>query len=189
MSRKLTSFTLLIGMALLATAATAADDPAALAEASAAYCNSTATEAMTQPDEIAAKVEEAIALLEKEGSAAFPKFQGEGSPFLFSGTYMWIHSLDEGVMLMHPMKYKLNGKSIIGLKDKKGKRFFATMNKVVKEQGSGWVEYYWPKPGSDEIVRKVSFVKGCKSADGQEMVVGCGLYKFDDSTLAGLAIN
>ena len=36
----------------IAAAATAAADPAALAEASAAYCNSTATEAMTQPDEM-----------------------------------------------------------------------------------------------------------------------------------------
>ncbi len=129
--------------------------PAALAAESAAYCNSTAT---------------------------FLKFQGKGSKFLFNGTYVWIHTLDDGVMPMHPMKYKPNGKSIVGLKDKKGKRFFSTMNALVKDKGAGWVEYYWPMPGCDQIVHKVSYVRCCKSADGINLVVGCGLYKFDEST-------
>ena len=190
MIRKYKILILVSALALtLAAAAQAADDPAVLAEASAAYCNSTATDKMTQPADLVAKVKEACALLEAEGTAAFAKFQGEGSEFLFAGTYMWIHSLDDATMLMHPMKYKLNGKSVMGLKDKKGKRFFATMNKVVKANGEGWVEYYWPKPGSNEIVRKVSYVRGCTSADGVDLVVGCGLYKYDDTTLSGLTIN
>jgi len=166
-----------------------AGDPAALAAASAEYCNSTASDAMTKPDVVTTKVEQACALLEAEGTAAFAKFQGQGSEFLFEGTYIWVHSLTEGTMLMHPMKYKLNGKSVLGLKDKKGKRLFATMNKVVKESGSGWVEYYWPKPGSKDVAHKVSYVRGCSTADGQDVVVGCGLYRFDDATLAGLQIN
>ncbi len=190
MSRRTNVFALAVVLTLATVAgALAADDPAALAEESAAYCNSTAGDGMTQPSVLVDQVKKACALLEKEGTAAFAKFQGEGSEYLFEGTYMWIHTLDDGTMLMHPMKYKLNGKSVIGLKDKKGKRFFATMNKVVKADGEGWVEYYWPKPGSNEIVRKVSYVRGCKSADGKDLVVGCGLYKYDDKTLAGLTIN
>ena len=165
-----------------------AQDADALAAESAAYCNSTAKEGMTSPAVITTKVAEACKLLEKEGTAAFAKFQGKNSEFLYAGTYMWIHSLDDGTMLMHPMKPKLNGKNILGLKDKKGKRFFSTMNKMVKENGEAWVEYYWPKPGTNEIVHKVSYVKGCTLPDGQHVVVGSGLYRFDDSTLAGLEI-
>ncbi len=167
----------------------AQDDAAALAAESAEYCNSTAKDANTKPDVIMAKVAEACALLEKEGAAAYPKFQGKGSEFLYAGTYMWIHSLDSGKMLMHPMKHKLNGKDIIALKDKKGKRFFSTMNKAVKAGGEAWVEYYWPKPGTNEIVRKISYVRGCKTPDGQNVVVGSGLYKYDDATVASLEIQ
>ncbi len=188
MNRKILILTL-VALASTQVCTASAQDAAALAEESAAYCNSTATDTPTDPGLIIAKVTEACALLEKEGTAAFPKFQGKGSKFLFNGTYVWIHTLDDGVMLMHPMKYKLDGQSIIGMKDKKGKRFFATMNAVVKEKGAGWVDYYWPKPGSSDIVHKVSYVRGCKSADGINLVVGCGLYKFDETATAGLGIN
>jgi signal transduction histidine kinase len=182
----LTTLLLLAGVC----AVMAQDDPAAaLAAESAEYCNSTAKDANTSPDVITAKVAVACALLEKEGAAAFPKFQGKDSEFLYEGTYMWIHSLDDGTMLMHPMKYKLNGKIIVSLKDKKGKRFFSTMNKFVKADGEAWVEYYWPKPGTDEIVRKISYVKGCTLPDGRNIVVGSGLYKYDDATVSSLTIN
>ncbi len=172
-----------------ACAAMAQDDPAALAAESAEYCNSTAKDGMTSPTVIQDKVAVACAVLEKEGAEAFVKFQGADSEFLYAGTYMWIHSLDDGTMLMHPMKYKLNGKNIISLKDKKGKRFFATMNKAVKADGDGWVEYYWPKPGTNEIVRKISYVQGCTLPDGPNGVVGSGLYRDDDSTVESLNIQ
>lgn len=191
MNIKTTSILMIAILILTGTCAALAqdDDAAALAAESAAYCNSTAKEGMTSPDVIEAKVAVACAVLEKGGPTAFAKFQGNNSEFLYEGTYMWVHSLDDGNMLMHPMKYKLNGKNIVGLKDKKGKRFFSTMNKVVKASGDGWVEYYWPKPGTNEIVRKISYVKGCTMPDGQNVVVGSGLYRFDDSTVATLEIQ
>ncbi len=189
MGRKIMTLAM-TGILLLSMAGIAnAEDPAALAAESAEYCNSTATAENTSPDVIQAKVATACALLEKEGEPAFVKFQGKDSDFLYAGTYMWIHSLDDGTMLMHPMKHKLNGKNIISLKDKKGKRFFATMNKEVKAGGEAWVEYYWPKPGTDEIVRKISYVKGCKLPDGRNVVVGSGLYKYDDATVSSLTIH
>jgi methyl-accepting chemotaxis protein len=189
MSRKLNTVGLIALILIIGASALAQDDAAALAAESAAYCNSTAQEGITSPDVITAQVAKACSVLEKEGVDAFAKFQGEGSEFLYEGTYMWIQSLDNGNMLMHPMKPKLNGKNVIGLKDKKGKRFFSTMNKMVKANGNAWVEYYWPKPGSKEIVHKVSYVKGCTLPDGQKVVVGSGLYRFNDSTLANLEIH
>ncbi len=186
-----TLFTTLAAATLLMAAgdALAQDAAATLAQESETYCNSTVNDRPTDPKLVIAKVDEACALLEKEGTAAFPKFQGTNSPFLFEGTYIWVHSLNDCVMLMHPIKYKLVGQNLIGMKDTAGKRFFTSMNKVVREQGAGWVEYQWPKPGSDEIVRKVSYVKGCKTADGVDVVVGCGLYKVDKVATAGLTIN
>jgi hypothetical protein len=161
----------------------------ALAAESEAYCNSTATDKMTDPAAVIANVDKACALLEKEGLPALAQLQGKGSSFIFEGTYIWVHSLADGTMLMHPIKYKLNGQNVIGMKDTNGKRFFATMNQAVREKGAGWVEYMWPMPGTDDIIHKVSYVKGCKTADGHELVVGCGLYKFGPEVTSTLAIQ
>ena len=68
------------------------------------------------PQMVVDKVNEAAAILEKEGKAAFPKFKGKDSQFIFAGTYIWIHD-EAGNMRMHPIVYKLEGKSIIDLKD------------------------------------------------------------------------
>ncbi len=126
------------------------------------------------PQMVMDKVNKAAALLGKEGKAAFPKFQGKDSEFIFAGTYIWIHDL-AGLMRMHPIKYKMDGKSCIDFKDTNGKMFFATMNEVVKAKGSGWVDYMWPKPGEKTSSLKVSYVKLVK-VGGDEFVVGCGIY-------------
>ncbi len=160
-----------------------------LAAESEAFCTSTRKEGTTPPSLIVSKVEEGCRLLQKEGTAAFDKFKGTGSPFIFQGTYIWIHSQKNTTMLMHPIKFKMEGKRLIGLKDKKGKRFFSVMNKLVKENGAGWVEYLWPKPGTKDIVRKISYVKGCMSADGVAMILGCGIYNADAADLSKLDIQ
>jgi signal transduction histidine kinase len=63
------------------------------------------------------------------------------------------------------------------------------MNNLVNEKGQGWVEYFWPVPGSKEIVRKVSFVKKATLPDGTEVVVGCGIYNGDAAAIAKLDIK
>lgn len=163
--------------------------PEELAVESEAYVKTTEKTTPTQPAAIVAKVEEACALLTKEGPAAFPKFKGKGSAFLFEGTYIWIHSLKETKMLMHPIKFKMEGNELIGLKDEKGKRFFVAMNNVSNEKGAGWVEYFWPVPGSKDIVRKVSYVKKCTMSDGVDVVIGAGIYNGDPAEMAKLEIK
>jgi methyl-accepting chemotaxis protein len=88
--------------------------------------------------------------------------------------YFWIHDLDD-VMVMHPIKAELNGKKLDQLKDKNGKLFFTEMNRVVKTQQAGFVEYYWPKPGAatDVGVPKISYVAGFQPWG---WVVGTGIY-------------
>lgn len=145
----------------------------ALAKESEAQCAATAATKPT-PQIIIQKVEEACALLAKEGDAALPKFKGKSSSFLFAGTYIWIHDMN-GVMIMHPIKPSMVGQHLIGLKDSNGKLFFTEMNNLVRDKGAGWVDYYWPKPGEKDRSLKVSYVK--KTAfKGKEYVVGCGVY-------------
>jgi signal transduction histidine kinase len=141
-----------------------------------------AASAKTKPtiEMIVDKVNKACDLLAKEGKAAYPKFKGKDSEFIFAGTYIWIHDMG-GVMRMHPIKFKLDGNSVTGLKDTKGKFLFVEFNKVAKEKGSGWVDYMWPKPGEKDPSRKVSYVKLVKTPDGDELVAGCGVYDLPDA--------
>jgi cytochrome c len=137
-------------------------------------CKATAT---TKPTAkmIVEKVDAACALLEKEGLASLPKFKGKDSEFIFAGTYIWINSADEGIMTMHPIKPKMEGRPLVESRDANGKQFFAEMNKLVREKGSGWVEYMWPKPGEKEPSLKISYVKAA-TIDGKKYTVGCGVY-------------
>ncbi len=176
-------------LALMAAPAFAEVSAEELAVESEAFVKTTEKTTPVMPETIMAKVDQACALLAKEGQAAFPKFKGKGSAFLFDGTYIWIHTLKETKMLMHPIKFKMEGNELIGLKDEKGKRFFVAMNNLVNEKGQGWVEYFWPVPGSKEIVRKVSFVKKATLPDGTDVVVGCGIYNGDPAAIAKLDIK
>lgn len=146
-----------------------------------------AASAATKPtaEMIVKKVEKAHKLLTEEGEGAYGKFKGKESEFIFAGTYLWIHDM-EGVMLMHPIKYKMEGKRLIGLKDVNGKLFFTEMNKLAREKGAGWVAYMWPKPGEKEPSLKVSYVKLCKMKGDKEVVIGCGVYDLPEDQVKTL---
>lgn len=189
MSNIINTLVVIFFSTLLVTPTFAETSAEQLAAESEAYVKTTVKTTPTMPETIVSKVNEACTLLTKEGPAAFPKFKGKGSPFLFDGTYIWIHTLKETKMLMHPIKYKIEGDELIGLKDEKGKRFFVAMNNLVNDQGQGWVEYYWPAPGSTEIVRKISFVKKCTMSDGTDVVLGSGIYNGDPAAIAKLDIK
>ena len=126
------------------------------------------------PQMIMDKVDKAAALLKKEGKAAFPKFRGKDSEFIFAGTYMVIQDLS-GRVLMHPIKYKMEGQNMVDLKDSNGKLFFIAINEVAKTKGAGWVDYMWPKPGEKTPSLKVSYGK-LVNVEGEDLILGCGIY-------------
>jgi methyl-accepting chemotaxis protein len=92
--------------------------------------------------------------------------------------YFWINDMAPK-MVMHPYKPELNGKDLSGNKDPNGKALFIEFVRVVQQQGSGFVMYFWPKPGMDKPVEKVSFVKGFAPWG---WVVGTGAYTDDVDT-------
>ena len=86
--------------------------------------------------------------------------------------YFWINDLND-LMVMHPIKPELDGKKLDKLKDKNGKLLFLEFNRTVREQGGGFVDYLWPKPGSEEGVPKISYVMGFQPWG---WVIGTGIY-------------
>jgi methyl-accepting chemotaxis protein len=91
----------------------------------------------------------------------------------YSGNeYFWIND-NTPVMVMHPMKPELDGKPLAGSKDPSGKALFVEMVDTVKAGGAGYVPYLWPKPGSDQPVPKVAYVKGFAPWG---WIIGSGVY-------------
>ncbi|MNB87769.1 Methyl-accepting chemotaxis protein 4 [compost metagenome] len=89
--------------------------------------------------------------------------------------YFWIND-SHPTMVMHPMKPELDGKDLSGVEDKQGLRLFVTFADLAKAQGAGEVAYYWPKPGVEEPVRKISYIKRFAPWD---WIIGTGVYVDD----------
>ena len=82
----------------------------------------------------------------------------------------------QGRIVMHPINPKLDGTDQSTFKDPKGKTLFAEMVKVARDQGQGFVDYMWPKPGASEAVAKLSYVQLFKEWG---WIVGTGVYVDD----------
>ena len=93
--------------------------------------------------------------------------------------YFWIQSYDN-VIVMHPIKPALNGKNMNGTVGPDGVKLFDEFVNVATEKGSGFVEYTWPKPGHDQPVPKISFVKAFAP---WKWIVGSGIYVDDVDTI------
>lgn len=123
------------------------------------------------------KVEAAATLLTAEGEAGYAKIKDPAGEYRFAGGqgYLWIQSID-GIMLMHPIKPNLDGKGLMNMKDVDGVYLFVAFGELAEEHGSGWVPYKWPKPGQSESSQKISYVKLVTLPNGDQVVIGCGLY-------------
>lgn len=110
-------------------------------------------------EECIAKTKEAGALAASEGGdAAFAKVNDPKGPFVWKDSYVFALDMATGMVAAHPIKPKLIGKKLTGLKDIKGKMFFVEFIKVGKEKGEGWVSYWWPKPGEKKPSPKNTYV-------------------------------
>jgi methyl-accepting chemotaxis protein len=89
--------------------------------------------------------------------------------------YFWVNDMQPH-MVMHPTKPELDGKDLSASKDPSGKLLFIDMINVVRASGAGFVNYEWPRPGSDNPVPKISYVKGYSPWG---WVIGSGVYVDD----------
>ncbi|WP_395702702.1 methyl-accepting chemotaxis protein [Aquabacterium sp.] len=89
--------------------------------------------------------------------------------------YFWVNDMQPR-MLMHPIKPELNGQDLGAMKDPNGFALFQAMVETVRRNGQGFVAYQWPKPGADQPVDKISYVKGFAPWG---WIVGSGVYTGD----------
>ncbi|NCC50017.1 MAG: hypothetical protein EOM20_02255 [Spartobacteria bacterium] len=135
-----------------------------------------------QKQDVIDAVDQAVSILEEKGEAGLEEV---GAIRFDDGNYVFVNDLEANT-LMH-IKPHLIGKNLVALKDDTGKRFFAEFTKMVQTgetekggvtyyNGSGWVDYRWPKPDEKEFSEKETYVKGCLMGD-KNVYVGAGFYK------------
>ena len=100
--------------------------------------------------------------------------------------YFWVNDMQTR-MLMHPIKPELDGKDMSTYTDPLGNHLFQQFADTVKASEQGFVFYMWPRPGSEQPVQKVSYVKGFAP---WHWVIGSGVYvDMVDSAVATRAIK
>ncbi|MEN8260628.1 MAG: cache domain-containing protein, partial [Pseudomonadota bacterium] len=90
-------------------------------------------------------------------------------------TYVFVNDMN-GTVLVNPPTPEIKGKNLIDMKDAKGKAFMRELIETAKTKGSGWVDYWWPKPGEDKPSKKMSYFKKAKIPNGEMVIVGSGIY-------------
>ncbi len=86
------------------------------------------------------------------------------------GYYFIIDS--KAFMISDPAKPSVNGKNLYNFHDKKGNYLFQDMIKVTNRYGSGYVQYWWEKPGFG-VSPKLTYVSKLK---GLGWIIGTGVY-------------
>ncbi len=85
--------------------------------------------------------------------------------------YFFIYDTS-GVCLSLPPKQELQGKNLIGMKDENNVYLVKDLITKAKE-GGGFVTYVWPKPPSNNVVKKLSYAR---LIPGTNYMIGTGIY-------------
>ena len=120
-------------------------------------------------------VDRAASLVSLKGKEAFPLLRDRKGPFVFMDTYVFIQT-PQGIELVNPAQPSLEGKNLIDLKDLKGRSFVRDEINAALKDGKAWLECYWYKPGDNEPVPKLTFVRRVDH-DDETFIVGSGFYR------------
>ena len=133
-----------------------------------------APRATEQSKKVEPLVLNAAALVDKEGKAAFAEFRKKDSEWFHGDTYLFVYDLKANVLL-NPAFPQREGTNVTGQKDAKGKLLHQEIIRVAETDGSGWVDYMFPKPGQTVPSQKWTFVKKA-TIDGTPGLVASGFF-------------
>ncbi len=126
-------------------------------------------------EECMAKCKQAADMAEAKGlEATLAAIMDKNGPFVWKDTYVFCIDIDKKANIAHPIKPKLIGKNLMHVKDVNKKLFFAEFVNTAKGQGSGWVDYMWPKPGEKKPSPKATYVY---KVPGKSVLMAAGIYE------------
>ena len=127
-------------------------------------------------DEVVARVREAVALLSKEGERGFAAHRKPKSHFVWKDSYVFVSDCKKGIILANPYQPEREGKPIAAGATYAGltaAERAAAQCATVDRPNDGWWAYHFPEPGTQKIIRKVSYLL---MVPGTKWLVGAGVY-------------
>jgi len=128
-----------------------------------------------EPFFVVEQVNDAVDLLAEKGEEAFAILRDRKSGFRFLDAYVFVIDTD-GNHVVNVAFPELEGTNTLDMVDSMGKNIGRGMLAEVEANGSGWVDYQWPRPGDERPAKKSSYVRGVE-VDGRTLVVGAGIYR------------
>ena len=128
--------------------------------------------------QLVAMVNDAAALMAKEGEAAFAEFQVIGSRWRYGEYYLFVYAVD-GTCVFHPEEPTFVGKNLIDLRDSDGRPVIRDITRVARRQGpdaSGWVFYMWENRRQLAPTWKAAFIRKVITPDNKVYAIGSGIF-------------
>ena len=123
-------------------------------------------------EEAAAMVKKAVAYLKANGKPKMIEQAGNSKgQFVDRDLYLTIYDMN-GVVLAHGVNPRIVGKNLSDLRDADGKLFVKELLAAAKAAGTGWVDYKWVNPISNEILAKSAYFERV-----DDVIVASGFYK------------
>ncbi len=139
-------------------------------------CFATATAVQAQgygvgtPVEAKKMVERAVAYIRSYGEErALKEFSKPNGKFQWRDLYVFAYDA-EGVVVGHPNP-KLIGQNLYDVPDTRGKRFRKEIVDLANSRGSGWVDYLYVNPMTQQEEFKITYFHKVGN-----LIVSCGAY-------------
>lgn len=129
-------------------------------------------------EEVVALVQHSKAAVEENALQAFARINRAEHPYKDRDNpslYIFVFDTDLTVVA-HAIKTGVIGKNVKGKPDSKGKMFRDEMLDKAMRHGSGWVDYYFTNPKTNEVEHKVAYIELANGSDGKQYIVGSGMY-------------
>jgi cytochrome c len=122
-------------------------------------------------DEAVAMVKKAVDLIKASGAEkAYAEFSNPKGKFVDRDLYVVVYDMS-GKCLAHGANAKMIGRDLIDNKDVDGKEFVKERVDMMKKQASGWQDYKFRNPTTNQIEPKSMYIERCN-----DVIVGCGVY-------------
>jgi cytochrome c len=113
-----------------------------------------------QATQIEALVDQAAALIESEGKAAFVEFRKKDTKWFKGDTYLFVSDFKSNILFNAAFPER-EGTNTTGQKDANGKVFNREFIRMAESKnGSGWVDYMVSKPGETQPTQEWAYVRG-----------------------------
>lgn len=124
------------------------------------------------PQSVIANVHKAARLLKEKGSEALAVLTDPKSEFNDRDAYLFIIDVDKSLVVSNPRFPERTGGNIREHLDWAGKHYGVELCEIAM-RGGGWIEFVWPKPGTEKGMRKVSYIY---PIPGMRYTVCAGIY-------------